>query len=389
MSGGVVNRILALSLGLILALAAGPAVAHRGSESQLTLTLQGRQLSADWEIGLHDLAPADQPGAAPDDLTAAQAWLAQRPALADSALARLHLDTDGQACSVSALRRAVVARPPGLMLRLQWQGHCADAPRQLTVDYRLLFDTDPRHQGLLKLQAGTLLRPAVFTADSPTQVFSLRAPSRWERAADDLRSGVWHIWTGFDHLLFLLCLLLPAVLAGATPGAAAPTPNPRPHPLRPVLLDVLQVVTAFTVAHSITLSAAALHWVSLPSRLTESMIAASVVLAATLNLLPSPPLRRWQAAFAFGLVHGFGFASAIADMGLSAAGLLPTLLGFNLGVEAGQLAVVAVLLPLAYAVRDRPWYRPVVVRIGSMLIAALALMWLIERMFDLRFMPIH
>jgi hypothetical protein len=287
----------------------------------------------------------------------------------------------------------VLVRPSGLMLRLQWQGACADTPRQLTVDYRLLFDADSRHQGVLKLQAGALLRPAVFTAESPTQVFSLRAPSRWERAGDDLRSGVWHIWTGFDHLLFLLCLLLPAVLASAAPGATALTPNLqpnlRPHPLRPVLRDVLQVVTAFTVAHSITLSAAALHWISLPSRLTESMIAASVVLAAMLNLVPAPPLRRWQMAFGFGLVHGFGFASAIADMGLSAAGLLPTLLGFNLGVEAGQLAVVAALLPLAYAVRGRPWYRPVVVRIGSVLIAALALMWLIERVFDLRFMPIH
>jgi len=379
----------ALAAVLATLLLAGAAVAHRGSESALALTLQDARITGDWEIGLHDLAPAGRPAPADDDLATARAWVAERPGLASQALAQLHLSGDGQPCAVTPSDRDVVARPAGLMLRLTLQGQCAAAPRQLTVDYRLLFDTDPRHQGMLRLQAGALLRPAVFTADSPTQVFTLRAPSRWERAAADLRSGAWHIWTGFDHLLFLLCLLLPAVLAGGAPGGGAWAPAAALRPWRPVLVDVLQVVTAFTVAHSLTLGAAALHLVSLPARLTESVIAASVVLAALLNLVPVPHLRRWQAAFGFGLIHGFGFASAVDELGVSAAGLLPTLLAFNLGVEAGQLAVVAALLPLAYAVRGRRWYQPGVVRLGSSLIGLVALLWFTERAFDLRFMPIH
>ena len=285
----------------------------------------------------------------------------------------------------------------GLVLQLQLAGLCPTAPAQLAVDYRLLMATDPRHQGLLRLQVGDLVRPAVFTANSPTQVFALRTPGRWLRLVADLRSGLWHIWTGFDHLLFLLCLLLPAVLVGsAATGVRAGTGVGRRVDVgtgaagwRPVLLDVLKVVTAFTLAHSITLSAAALHWVSLPVRVTESMIAASVVLAAGLNLLAATPARRWQAAFGFGLVHGFGLASAMDDLAVPAAGLLPTLLAFNLGVEAGQLAVVAALLPLAYAARQRAWYAPVVLRGGSVLVGTVALLWLVERVFGLAFMPVH
>ena len=143
------------------------------------------------------------------------------------------------------------------------------------------------------------------------------------------------------------------------------------------------------MAHSITLSLAALQWLHLPERFTESAIAASVVLAALLNLRGAAPARRWQAAFGFGLVHGFGFASAVAELGLPGASLLPTLVGFNLGVEVGQLAVVAALLPLGLALRRRPWYGPVVVRGGSLLIGAVALLWFVERAFGLSLLPVH
>ena len=128
---------------------------------------------------------------------------------------------------------------------------------------------------------------------------------------------------------------------------------------------------------------------SLPSRFTESVIAASVVLAAALNIFAALQVRRWHAAFGFGLIHGFGFASALNDLGVSGAGLAATLLAFNVGVEAGQLAVVAVLLPLLYALRQRAWYGPALMRGGSSAIAVIATLWFVERAFDLKFMPVH
>jgi hypothetical protein len=147
---------------------------------------------------------------------------------------------------------------------------------------------------------------------------------------------------------------------------------------------VVKIVSAFTVAHSITLSAATLAIVHLPSRWVESAIAASVVLAALNNLFPVVQGRRWVVAFGFGLIHGFGFASVLADLGLPQGATVLALVGFNLGVEVGQLAVVAVFLPLAYGLR-RSWvYERVVLVPGSVLIAMVALVWLVERAFNLK-----
>ena len=180
------------------------------------------------------------------------------------------------------------------------------------------------------------------------QQFTLGESSRVEQFVDYLEEGVLHIWAGFDHILFLLSLLLPAVLVPSAISGEAWAAAPG---FRAALWDVLKVVTAFTVAHSITLSLATLGVVSLPSRLVESAIAASVVLAAVNNIRPVVHGGRWIIAFCFGLIHGFGFASVLSDLGLPQGSLLLALIAFNLGVELGQLAIVAVFLPLAYAHR--------------------------------------
>ena len=182
-------------------------------------------------------------------------------------------------------------------------------------------------------------------------------------------------------MLFLLSLLLPAVYVGVVrdnrrtlvPAAA----------MRPVFVDVFKIVTAFTIAHSITLTLAALQWVSLPPKLVESTIAASVFLAAANNLGLWIIRTRWTVAFIFGLVHGFGFANALADLGLSVDRFVPALLGFNLGVEAGQLAIVAIFIPAAFLSRFTRLYRRTVLIGGSILVMILSVVWFIERVFDL------
>ena len=147
---------------------------------------------------------------------------------------------------------------------------------------------------------------------------------------------------------------------------------------------MLKIVTAFTLAHSITLTLATLGVVTLPSRLVESAIAASVVLSALNNIFPLIESKRWMVAFAFGLIHGFGFASVLADLGLPQDALLLALVGFNLGVEGGQLAIVSAFLPIAYYLRNTQFYRRVVLFAGSIIIVLLAMVWLVERMFDLK-----
>jgi hypothetical protein len=217
----------------------------------------------------------------------------------------------------------------------------------------------------------------VFAADSARQELSLAAPSALETLRQYVLEGIWHIWIGFDHILFLLALLLPAVLHRQH-GIWMPTAS-----LKRAAIEVLKVVTAFTLAHSITLSLAVLGVVSLPSRVVESVIAASVVLAALNNLRGTIERRRWVMAFVFGLVHGFGFASVLADLGLPQGALALALIGFNVGVELGQLAIVAAFLPVAYALRGTGFYRTGVLRFGSLAVAVLALWWFVQRAFDL------
>jgi hypothetical protein len=152
--------------------------------------------------------------------------------------------------------------------------------------------------------------------------------------------------------------------------------------------NIVNIVTAFTVAHSLTLSLAALDVVQLPSRLVESTIAASVALAGLGNLYPAMMARRWMIAFGFGLIHGFGFAAVLTDLGLPHDSMLLSLVSFNLGVELGQLAIVAAFLPSAYLIR-RSWSYPrLVLTGGSLAVIVIALVWFTERAFDLHLFPL-
>lgn len=202
--------------------------------------------------------------------------------------------------------------------------------------------------------------------------------SCWDTFSDYIREGVWHIWIGYDHILFLLSLLLPAVLRHVA-GRWQPVTG-----FRVAFVEVVKIVTSFTLAHSITLTLAVLGLIALPSRLVESAIAASVLIAALNNLHPVCDARRWVMAFIFGLVHGLGFASVLAELGLPQGSLLLALVGFNVGVELGQLAIVAAFLPVAYVLRQTLFYRRVAFGFGSVLIALLASVWFIERSLDVQ-----
>ncbi len=374
-------RLACMLLAAALAIAA-PAHAHKPSDSYLTLAADGVTITGRWDIALRDLDVAMGLDADHDDAITWGEVKAGQAAIAAYAFSRLTLRAGDAACPIAPGTLAIDRHTDGAYAVLAFTATCAAAPRALAIDYRLLFDADPQHRGLLNLAVAGTTRAGIFAVDTPAQSFALDDAAPLAQFADYLREGVLHIWTGFDHLLFLLSLLLPAVLI-VGPGARRQGVTT----FRAAVGDVLKVVTAFTIAHSITLSLAALGVVMLPSRLVESAIAVSVVLAALNNVWPVVFSRRWVLAFAFGLVHGFGFASVLADLGLPQASLRPALVAFNLGVEAGQLAIVALFLPLAFAARDTRFYGRTVFVGGSLLVAAIACAWLAERAFDVALLP--
>jgi len=371
---------------LIALLALATAWAHKPSDSYLSITVDNGKLSGRWDIALRDLDYAIGLDADGDGRITWGEVRARHADIAAYASARLQVQADGAPCTLQIGAQQVDEHTDGaytvMPLILACPVSSNAAPQTLTLAYTLFADLDPQHRGLLNLNVGGATRTAILGPQAPRQSFELAAAaSRWQQLLDYGREGVWHIWVGFDHILFLLSLLLPAV--GLWAGR-----NWQPvERFSQAFWDVLRIVTAFTVAHSITLSLAALGFVSLPSRLVESCIAASVVLAALNNVWPVFHERRWMVAFAFGLIHGFGFASVLADLGLPQGALALALLGFNLGVEVGQLAIVAAFLPTAYALRRTLFYRRAVLLGGSLLIAAVAAAWFVERAFELKLLP--
>jgi hypothetical protein len=359
------------------------AAGHKASDSYLSLETGADGIAGRWDIALRDLDYALGLDADDDGAITWGELRRRQGDIAGYALARLAVTAAGVPCPLGLRDFLVDHHTDGAYAVLQLGGACSAPEGQpkgaaggVSVDYRLFFDLDAQHRGLLRWSDGAAAGTAVLAPGDHRRTFGA-GPEPGGGFADFVREGVWHIWTGYDHLLFLLSLLLPAVLVREQ-GRWRRAPS-----FRSALWDVVRVVTAFTLAHSLTLSLAALGYVDLPSRWVESAIAASVILAALNNLAPAFQGRRPALAFGFGLVHGLGFASVLSDLDLPADARLWALLGFNLGVEIGQLAVVAAFLPLAHAASGFRLYRTAALQTGSGVIALVALAWLLERAFDL------
>jgi hydrogenase/urease accessory protein HupE len=247
----------------------------------------------------------------------------------------------------------VYPRPAGASLRFD-----AAFLQQLPAEHRTALTLKDAGDKVLRTEVLTGATDALETKAGEAPSAAGRSSSFW----GFLKLGVEHILTGYDHLLFLLGLLVAC------------------RRFRTMAV----VVTCFTLAHSVTLALAALDLVALSPRVVEPLIAASIVFVGVENLLRrDEPRWRWALTLAFGLIHGFGFAGVLREAGLgsSGAGLLVPLFSFNLGVELGQVAVAGVVLPLLWKLRRLPWFE----RYGQLVISLFVLLagayWLVQRLF--------
>lgn len=366
------NRLRAVGT-LLLLLVGSSAQAHIASNGFLTLKVEGARVSGSIELAVRD---GELAVGLDHDRNGKVTWSelkSSQSSLQNYVQGHLHLTSDAGGCRMAFNPIEVNARVDGNYLWLPFSADCGSPSKHLSIEYTLLDAEDPSHRGLLALTANDATQTAVLGGAGGARQFELSNLSSWSAFVEYLRAGIWHIWSGIDHLLFLLSLLLPAVLIRHKNRWEAVSIA------APAFVNIVKVVTAFTLAHSITLSLAAFDVIRLPSRLTESVIAASIIVAALNNVFPRITEGRWRIAFAFGLLHGFGFASVLAEMGLPQGARLVSLVAFNLGVEAGQLAVVLAVMPLAYLLRATAFYRRGVMPWGSSAIACLALLWLVQR----------
>lgn len=412
-----IRRTFCGLLALVSLAVAAPALAHKESDAYLSLhtdpanehVLRGR-----WDIALRDLDFAIGIDSNRDGAITWGEVKAHRTAIERHALARLSIRGDGLHCTTAANDQKITRHTDGAYAVMEFTATCnKNIPTTLSIGYRLFRDVDPYHRGIVTLRAGDKTAGAVLGPNKPVASLNLRQPSRWRQFKSFVGDGIWHIWTGFDHMLFLLALLFPAVLVrrrqnddrgSGRPALAALADSSSLLALSSagpkyrwqaasgfwqVLLEVVKVVSAFTVSHSVTLSLAVLGIVALPSRLVESGIALSVIVAAFNNIYPIVRQRTWLIAFSFGFIHGLGFASALSGLNLPAGAMTASLGGFNVGVEIGQEAIVLAFLPFAWLLRNTRFYRIGLVRWGSWLIVAVAAGWLVQRAFAVQIPLFH
>ncbi len=380
-------RCASALLGLLCLFAAGLARAHKSSDAYVHLA--GGDASATTlrvDVALRDLDVAldlDTDGNA--QLTWGEvraAW----PAMERYVLAHVQLE----GCVLNAGTRSLERRIDGVYAALQWQPDCrpAGAPR---IRYSMLADIDPTHRGIARIEwAGSALAIRVLgpQAEAPTPgaatapSAAASSPAVAEPAFMSLvREGMRHILTGYDHMLFLVCLLLPCVMRRTA------------HGWQPVerwaqaLWPVAGIVTAFTIAHSITLALAATQTFVLAPSIIEPAIAATIILTALDNVRPIFGGRRVAVAFGFGLIHGFGFAGVLNELQLPPTEFAWSLLQFNLGLELGQLLIVASVTALLFGLRRRTHYAQWFIRGGSVAVMAIGAIWLVERTANVSLMP--
>lgn len=370
-----------VSIGL-----SNPAHAHQFSTAYLTLNTnhQSGLTSAEYRLAIRDLAlliPLDMDG------NRKITWGEIKHRQGDIEQLLSHdvqwQDAAQQPCKMNGLQQPfAVDQVAGMAYLVMYLSIDCKQQSLASLDYQMLAHIDSGHRliiSLLNLQNSRENRTWMISTGKTS--LTQQSNERFENLKTYIEEGIHHILTGYDHLLFLLCLLLPAVYTRQ---------NRQWVPVTSAIQAVkstLYIATAFTLAHSITLSLAALSIISIPSKITESAIAFSIALAALNNIFSFFEGRQIRIAFLFGLIHGFGFASALSDLPIKTLDRVLALFSFNLGIELGQIACIVIFLPLALAIKDRFFYRHFIFKGGSILACVLALLWMIQRMFDLHLIP--
>ena len=368
------KRAVLAALLCIGALGQNPAMAHAVSTSFVLIDAPSAEspVGVRWDLSVHDIVwsvfiDRDFDGT----VTWAEVQAAQVTVEA-AVLGQIAVHRGGVSCALRVKDLALATRVEQNFLSIAM---VADCPRAglLELSGGLFLSGDASQRVLLSMTRGEEKLAGVISPAAPRWHEPARS-SVWASFVRFVGEGIWHVAIGYDHIAFVLLLLLPSVMRpveGRWQGAAG---------FAPVTRDIFTIVTAFTIAHSTTLALAVTRTLVLPTQPIEVAIAASIAVAGLLNLLPRLSGWRLPLAFGFGFVHGFGFANALSEIDASGASLLPLLAGFNIGVELAQLGIVAVVLPLIYLARTQRWYSGGVLPLGSCALGTAGVVWLIQRL---------
>ncbi len=352
--------------------------AHEASTAYLNLTKDNSEgaasavYNAEYELSLRDLALLIDIDPNRDQQVSWAEVKSQTPLIEQLVTSKVKLDNAAQNCEVAGFEPLAINTRGGFnYLYTNFTLSCEQPIDNL--DYQILAGIDANHR-LILTQANEG-RPLQVLAVGKTPLGTEASAGWLSIATNFLKSGIHHLLIGWDHLLFLFVLLIPAVYMRKQKQLVAVS-NPKA-----ALLEVFWIATSFTLAHSITLTLAALQIVSIPARFIESVIALSIAFAALNNLVPMLRVRAIYLAFFFGLIHGFGFANVLVDLPLATSERVLALLSFNVGIELGQLVFILLVFPIALLLRHTQFYKYIIFYIGSLISVLVALWWFFERAF--------
>jgi len=358
--------------------------AHQTGNSYLNIRQVDGRLAVDLDFYVRDLGNLLQkPGkeSAPPP-TADQLKSLQEP-ITEAIQKSLKLEIDEHLMPLEFTAQSVAVHNDGLYVRQQFVGPAIEPKaRFVVVRYEFFTQNDRLGRAFLRLALNGDEISSVIDQSNAIQRFALGETKRISTIFLFAKEGAKHIWGGFDHLLFLLTLLLPGIMLWKkrTDRALSDDAEPEARVNRKAEFFALKVITAFTIAHSITLALATFGLVSFPEKLIECLIAFSIMASAMMNLQKKYQFNHWQLAFVFGLIHGLGFANGLKDLGLASSYFLETLIAFNVGVEFGQLStVLAVALPVLMLVRSEEAKRRIMIW-GSLAVLAISTLWFVQRL---------
>lgn len=353
---------------VILLLAPLAARADSSSTSYLDIDAHGATIDVQWSLALRDL---DDAIGLDTDGDGRITWGELRSAsgkVAAFAVSRLRLSSNGAVCPAGDAEILADRLGGAGYAVLRWTATCAAAITTLDVGYSALFESDPRHRGLARVAINGADHAAVFSPANPSAHFASSA-GRTSVMRDFFQAGIAHLVGGSDHLLFIAMLLAPALLRT----------DPALGSLRR-MAGAIRVLTAFTLAHGVTLALAVLHVIEVSPAIADPAIAMTILVTAADNLLPFLKVRRDVLALGFGVIHGLSVAGTLGPLGLPPGLLAVALVSFNLGIEATQIAIACAFVPLAFCIRATQAASHRVLPAVSAAALVIAALWLAARL---------
>jgi HupE / UreJ protein len=356
-----------------------PCYAHRPSDSFFTLKWENGELSGQIELAIKDL---EMLMALDSDHDMKVTWgelKSHKEEIFQYINEKITFQSNKKNCSLTHFDLLVTNYSDGAYATVPFNVDCFES-QIVTYDltYNILFELDAQHRGLLNVMSGSNFQTSVFTSQNRMYHGQSLDIGFWRQLYTFILEGMHHIYRGYDHILFLIALLLPAVYLKKN-RKYSPQDS-----IKAVMVETVKVVTAFTIAHTLSLCVTSFQLIPTPpSRVVESLVAATILLTAITNIFPLDWENRWSTGLCFGFIHGIGYASVLTDLGISRWRLVTPLLGFNLGVEFAQTLIILLFIPIAFLLRHTFYYRKVILLGGSFITAILSCIWMVEQMFKI------